>query len=140
MQRGAVLTEELPRTTKKFKFKDFLKLINDVNPKKSIFILGMLLSLITSGASLIVPQLTKGLVDTSQLSHIDAKMLVVLILAFAIQLGFGTIGGFLLRYVGESSVKTLREKLWNHLLKLPVGYLMIINLVKVVLDWLMILV
>lgn len=122
MQRGVVLTEELPRTTKKFKFKDFLKLINDVNPKKSIFILGMLLSLITSGASLIVPQLTKGLVDTSQLSHIDAKMLVVLILAFVIQLGFGTIGGFLLRYVGESSVKTLREKLWNHLLKLPVGY------------------
>ncbi|EUJ28582.1 putative ABC transporter ATP binding protein [Listeria grayi FSL F6-1183] len=76
----------------------------------------------TSGASLIVPQLTKGLVDTSGLSKIDGKMLAVLILAFVIQLGFGTIGGYLLRYVGESAVKTLREKLWKHLLKLPVGY------------------
>lgn len=122
MEREAVLLEERPATTKKFKFKNFIQLINSVNPKKSLFVFGMLLSLVTSGASLIVPQLTKGLVDTSGLSKVDGKMLVVLILAFVIQLGFGTIGGYLLRYVGESAVKTLREKLWKHLLKLPVGY------------------
>jgi len=103
-------------------FKEFLKLINSVNPKKGIFLIGMLLSLITSGASLVVPQLTKGLVDTSQLTKIDGKMLIVLGLAFIIQLGFGTIGGYLLRYVGETAVKTLRGRLWNHLLKLPVNY------------------
>ena len=38
-------------------------------------------------------------------------MVIVLIVAFALQLGLGTIGGFLLRYVGESAVKTLRERL-----------------------------
>lgn len=122
MRDGAMMRQDLPKRTGKFKFRDFLHLINSVNPKKSLFILGMLLSLVTSGASLIVPQLTKGLVDTSGLSKIDGKMLAVLILAFLIQLGFGTIGGFILRYVGESSVKTLREKLWAHLLKLPVDY------------------
>lgn len=122
MEREAVLLEERPAATKKFKFKNFIQLINSVNPKKSLFVFGMILSLVTSGASLIVPQLTKGLVDTSGLSKIDGKMLAVLILAFVIQLGFGTIGGYLLRYVGESAVKTLREKLWKHLLKLPVGY------------------
>ncbi|MCH4009001.1 ABC transporter ATP-binding protein [Companilactobacillus sp.] len=125
MREGATIERGLPKTNKptsKFKFKDFLQLINSVNPKKSLFLLGMLLSLVTSGASLIVPQLTKGLVDTSGLSKIDGKMLAVLILAFVIQLGFGTIGGFILRYVGESSVKTLREKLWAHLLRLPVDY------------------
>lgn len=104
------------------KLKDFLKLIDSVNAKKSLFVLGLLLSLVTSGASLIVPQLTKNLVDTSQLARIDSQMLVTLLLAFAAQLGFGTVGGFLLRYAGESAVKTLRERLWNHLLKLPVGY------------------
>ncbi|MGM0238901.1 ABC transporter ATP-binding protein [Enterococcus sp. AZ103] len=113
---------ELPKVRGKFKFKDFIKLINSVNPRKGLFILGMLLSLITSGASLIVPQLTKNLVDTSNLAKIDGKMLIILALAFIAQLGFGTIGGFLLRYVGETAVKTLREKLWAHLLKLPVGY------------------
>lgn len=49
-------------------------------------------------------------------------MLIVLVLAFVAQLAFGAIGSFLLRYVGESAVKTLREKLWSHLLQMPVGY------------------
>ncbi|KRL29557.1 hypothetical protein FD33_GL000853 [Companilactobacillus paralimentarius DSM 13238 = JCM 10415] len=117
-----MMRRDLPKRTGTFKFKDFLQLINSVNPKKALFLLGMLLSLVTSGASLVVPQLTKKLVDTSGLSKIDSKMLVVLILAFVIQLGFGTIGGYILRYVGESSVKTLLEKLWAHLLRLPVDY------------------
>lgn len=119
--RNPAIRQDLPKSSK-FNFKNFLQLINSVNPKKSLFIIGLLLSLVTSGASLIVPQLTKGLVDTSRLSKIDGKMLAVLILAFIIQLGFGTIGGYILRFVGESSVKTLREKLWSHLLKLPVDY------------------
>lgn len=122
MRDGTMMRRDLPKRTGTFKFKDFLQLINSVNPKKALFLLGMLLSLVTSGASLVVPQLTKKLVDTSGLSKIDSKMLVVLILAFVIQLGFGTIGGYILRYVGESSVKTLREKLWAHLLRLPVDY------------------
>lgn len=117
-----MMGRELPKSNGTFKFKDFMHLINSVNPKKSLFVLSMLLSLVTSGASLVVPQLTKGLVDTSGLSKIDGKMVAVLVLAFLIQLGFGTIGGYILRYVGESSVKTLREKLWAHLLKLPVDY------------------
>ncbi|ALB28267.1 ABC transporter ATP-binding protein [Companilactobacillus heilongjiangensis] len=122
MHDGAMMRAELPKRNGTFKFRDFMHLISSVNPKKGLFILGMLLSLVTSGASLIVPQLTKGLVDTSGLSKIDGKMLAVLILAFLIQLGFGTVGGYILRYVGESSVKTLREKLWSHLLNLPVDY------------------
>ena len=122
MHDGAMMRAELPKRNGTFKFRDFMHLISSVNPKKGLFILGMLLSLVTSGASLIVPQLTKGLVDTSGISKIGGKMLAVLILAFLIQLGFGTVGGYILRYVGESSVKTLREKLWAHLLNLPVDY------------------
>jgi ATP-binding cassette subfamily B protein AbcA/BmrA len=71
---------------------------------------------------LIVPQLTKGLIDTSSLNKINGPMIAILVVAFLAQLGFGTLGGFLLRYVGESAVKTLRERLWAHLLKLPVTY------------------
>lgn len=105
-----------------YKLKDFLRLILSVNPKKALFTIGLFLSLLTSGASLIVPQLTKGLIDTSKLAKIDKTMLIVLVLAFVAQLAFGAIGSFLLRYVGESAVKTLREKLWSHLLQMPVGY------------------
>lgn len=122
MQPESQLLNERPKHSGKFKFKDFLALINSANPKKKLFLLGMFLSLITSGASLIVPQLTKGLVDGNSLKHFNGSMLTVLILAFVVQLGFGTLGGFCLRYVGESAVKTLRDRLWNHLLKLPIDY------------------
>jgi ATP-binding cassette subfamily B protein AbcA/BmrA len=113
---------ERENTTTTYKLKDFMRLINRVNPKKFVFAFGLFLSILTSGASLLVPQLTKGLIDTSQLAQIDSKLLVVLILAFVSQLVFGAIGGYLLRYVGETVVKSLREKLWRQLLYLPVDY------------------
>lgn len=122
MDRDISLAEERPTAKSSYKMKDFIRLIMSVNPKKALFIIGLFLSLLTSGASLIVPQLTKGLIDTSKLSQIDRKMLLVLVLAFVAQLAFGAIGSFLLRFVGESAVKTLREKLWSHLLQLPVDY------------------
>lgn len=120
----SIAPEETIKEEKKsnYKLKDFLRLIMSVNPKKSLFAIGLFLSLLTSGASLIVPQLTKGLIDTSKLAQIDKRMPIVLVLAFVAQLAFGAIGSFLLRYVGESAVKTLREKLWSHLLQMPVGY------------------
>lgn len=120
--RNPALMADLPAAKNKFKLHDFLHLINSVNPKKALFALGIGFSLITSGASLIVPQLTKGLIDTSSLNKINGPMIAILVVAFLAQLGFGTLGGFLLRYVGESAVKTLRERLWAHLLKLPVTY------------------
>ncbi|GGB08759.1 ABC transporter ATP-binding protein [Macrococcus hajekii] len=105
-----------------FKVKDFMALVNSVNPKKAIFALGMLLSLMTSGASLIVPQLTKNLVDSSQLMSLNKRMLFILAFAFIAQLVFGAVGSYLLRFVGESTIRSLREKLWDHLLALPITY------------------
>lgn len=122
MNRDMRMEQERPYTKSNYKLKDFIRLITSVNPKKTLFGVGLFLSLLTSGASLIVPQLTKGLIDTSKLAQIDKAMLAVLVLAFVAQLAFGAIGSFLLRYVGESAVKTLREKLWGHLLQMPVGY------------------
>lgn len=104
------------------KFKEFLQLINSVSPKKGLFIFGLALSVVTSGASLVVPQLTKGLVDSTSLAHFDTKMLIILGVAFAVQLIVGTVGGYILRYVGESAVQSLRNRLWQHLLILPVAY------------------
>lgn len=121
MERETVAIKEKKQKST-YKLKDFMRLINSVNPKKTLFLFGLFLSILTSGASLIVPQLTKGLIDTSQLAKIDGKLLGVLALAFIAQLVFGAIGGFLLRYVGETVVKSLREKLWQHLLYLPVSY------------------
>lgn len=105
-----------------YTFKNFMTLIYSVTKRKGLFVIGLLLSLFSSVATLIVPQLTKNLIDTSQLAKIDRKLLLVLLGAFLLQLLFGTLSGFILRFVGESTVKALREKLWDHLLVLPVSY------------------
>ena len=107
---------------KKFKTKDFVKFVTKMNPKKRVFMIGMFFTLLTSGAALIVPQLTKNLVDGSRLTQMNMSLLFTLILAFVAQLGFGALGSYLLRFSGEHTVKSLREQLWDHLLTLPVKY------------------
>lgn len=109
-------------TKSSYRFKDFLKLINRVTKRKGLFAVGIILSIFSSGATLLVPQFTRDLIDTSKLAQIDKKLLVILLLAFAAQLALGTISGFILRYVGESSVRQLRKELWQQMLYLPVSF------------------
>lgn len=106
----------------KFKLKDFLKLINESNTKKMIFVLGLFLSLLTTGSSLFLPQLTRGLIDSAELAKIDRTMLSALLFLFAAQLVFGALGGFFLRYAGETTVANLRNTVWRHLIRLPISY------------------
>lgn len=107
---------------RQFRLKEFVKFVSSINPKKKIFLIGMLFTLLTSGAALVVPQLTKNLVDGSRISEMNISLLFMLVLAFVAQLAFGALGSYLLRYSGEHTVKRLREKLWDHLITLPVTY------------------
>ena len=104
------------------KISNFLDLLKSLNVKKSLFIIGLLLSLVTSAANLALPLLTRQLVDTSKWDNFNYSSLIIIIVVFVLQLVLGTLGGYVLRYFGESVVKTLRERLWAHLLKLPVTY------------------
>ncbi|WEV71288.1 ABC transporter ATP-binding protein [Lactobacillus sp. ESL0785] len=107
---------------KRVKLKDFFHLLRSLQLKKSLFLLGLAFSLITSSANLILPLLTKQLIDTSSLTKFNFTVLVILVGLFILQLILGTIGSYVLRYFGESAVKNLREKLWTQLLRLPVAY------------------
>lgn len=104
------------------KISDFLNLLKSLNVKKSLFVIGLLLSLVTSIANLALPLLTRELVDTSKWDNFNYSSLIIIIVVFVLQLILGTLGGYVLRYFGENVVKTLRERLWAHLLKLPVTY------------------
>lgn len=104
------------------KMSDFFNLLYGLNLKKSLFVLGIFLSLITSVANLILPLLTRDLVDTSKWDKFNYSSLIIIIVVFVFQLILGTLGGYVLRYFGENVVKSLREKLWKHLLKLPISF------------------
>ena len=100
--------------TQMVKLSDFLELLKSLNVKKSLFALGLILSLITSVANLALPLLTKVLVDTSKWDSFNYSSLIIIIVVFVLQLILGTLGGYVLRFFGESVVKSLRERLWEH--------------------------
>lgn len=104
------------------KMKDFFRLLKGLELKKSLFVIGLSFSLITSAANLVLPLLTKDLVDTSKWDNFNYQSMVIIVVVFIVQLLLGTVGGYLLRYFGENVVKSLREQLWAHLLQLPVSY------------------
>lgn len=108
--------------TKQVKLSDFFHLLNQLDLKKSLFVMGLAFSLVTSAANLVLPLLTRDLVDTSKWDKFNYHSMVIIIVIFVVQLVLGTLGGYILRYFGESVVKSLREKLWNHLLSLPISY------------------
>lgn len=108
--------------TKQVKLSDFFHLLNQLDLKKSLFVMGLTFSLVTSAANLVLPLLTRDLVDTSKWDKFNYHSMVIIIVIFVVQLLLGTLGGYILRYFGESVVKSLREKLWNHLLSLPISY------------------
>lgn len=108
--------------TKEAKLSDFFHLLNQLDLKKSLFAVGLTFSLVTSAANLVLPLLTRDLVDTSKWDKFNYHSMVIIIVIFVVQLVLGTLGGYILRYFGESVVKSLREKLWNHLLSLPISY------------------
>ena len=108
--------------TKQVKLSDFFHLLNQLDLKKSLFVMGLTFSLVTSAANLVLPLLTRDLVDTSKWNKFNYHSMVIIIVIFVVQLVLGTLGGYILRYFGESVVKSLREKLWNHLLSLPISY------------------
>jgi len=103
-------------------FKDFAKLIASTQPPKLILIVALILTLIQTTAGLIVPLMTKGLIDGLTMSALNKSVIIMLIGAFVIQAIAAGISIYLLNYAGQRVVATLRTKLWNKVLSLPMPY------------------
>ncbi|MEK3799497.1 ABC transporter ATP-binding protein [Peribacillus sp. FSL H8-0477] len=85
-----------------------------------VFVIG--LSLLETGAALIVPLFTKGLVDQMSGSGIETGVIILLLAAFIIQTVAGGVSFYFLMYIGENLVAGIRRKLWDHVLRLPVSF------------------
>lgn len=85
-----------------------------------VFVIG--LSLLETGAALIVPLFTKGLVDQMSGSGIETGVIILLLAAFIIQTAAGGFSFYFLMYIGENLVAGIRRKLWDHVLRLPVSF------------------
>ena len=102
--------------------KGFFQLLKSLKWPVKITIIAVALSLISTVIGLIVPLVTKNLVDTLTTSAFNWKMIGILLVVFLLQAISGGFSFYLLSYIGEFIVADLRKKLWSKVLHLPVPY------------------
>ena len=102
--------------------KGFFQLLKSLKWPVKITIISIVLSLLSTIIGLIVPLVTKDLVDTLTTTAFNWKMIGVLLVVFLLQAISGGFSFYLLSYIGEFIVADLRQKLWSKVLHLPVPY------------------
>ncbi|NKE07045.1 ABC transporter ATP-binding protein [Mesobacillus selenatarsenatis] len=102
--------------------KPFLNLILSTNLPKAALFTGLAASIITTLAGLVVPLLTKNLVDGFSVEAISVPLMIAIGAAFIIQALISGISIYLLSYVGQKVVARLRERMWSKLIRMPVRY------------------
>ncbi|GIP46525.1 multidrug ABC transporter permease [Paenibacillus sp. J53TS2] len=102
--------------------KAFFRLLRETKPPLRLFAVAIVLSLLSTLVSLVIPMFTKNLVDGFSLSSISGLQIVWIGVAF---IGMSVASGlsiFLLNYTGQRMVAGLRDRLWKKMLRLPVSY------------------
>ncbi|MGP0580291.1 ABC transporter ATP-binding protein [Paenibacillus peoriae] len=100
----------------------FIKLIASAHPPKAILIIALILTLIQTIAGLIVPMMTKGLIDGLTFSSLNRMVIVGLLGAFVLQAVASAVSIYMLNYAGHKIVANLRKRLWHKILSLPIPY------------------
>ncbi|PZG43516.1 ABC transporter ATP-binding protein [Listeria ivanovii] len=107
---------------KKYGWKKFFQLIISAKPANWIISCALVASVITTVAGLIVPLFTKKLIDGFSVSSLDRKVVALIVIAFILQAITNGFSIFLLNYMGQKVVATIRERLWRKIMHLPVSY------------------
>ncbi|AOV06194.1 ABC transporter ATP-binding protein [Sporosarcina ureilytica] len=102
--------------------KPFINLILSTKIPKTTLIIGMTGSILTTLAGLVVPILTKNLVDGFSVASLSFPLLIAIGIAFVVQAIISGVSIYLLAAVGQKIVASLRERMWFKLVRLPVGY------------------
>lgn len=91
------------------------------NPPRLRLSFGIILSLINTACSLIIPLLLKVLID-ELINEFSYELLWKLIILFVVELVSMSLSLYILASVGQKIVLNLRERLWDKLLKLEVKF------------------
>ncbi len=103
-------------------WRKFVQLIRKTHISKALLFFVLGLSFVQAIAGLIVPWLTKDLVDLLSIANWRWEIFALLIGAFVTQGLFGALSTYYLALLGEKVVANLRQMLWNKILVLPVSY------------------
>ncbi|MDN0192177.1 MULTISPECIES: multidrug resistance ABC transporter ATP-binding protein/permease BmrA [unclassified Bacillus (in: firmicutes)] len=104
------------------KLKPFFALVRRTNPSYGKLTFALALSVVTTLVSLLIPLLTKQLVDGFSMSNLSGTQIGLIALVFFVQAGLSAYATYALNYNGQKIISGLRDLLWKKLIKLPVSY------------------
>lgn len=102
--------------------KPFLSLLLSSQFPKRLLFAGLLTSVLTTIAGLVVPLLTKNLVDGFSFSSLSTPLIAAIGIAFIVQTVVSGLSIYWLSVVGYKVVSSLRDRMWIKLIRLPVSY------------------
>ena len=103
-------------------WRSFWQLIKAAKPSKWIIFAAIILSLFETTAGLIVPLFTKNLVDQLAASALELSLIGMLAAAFIIQTISAGFSFYLMTYIGEAIIASIRKRLWEQILHLPIPF------------------
>ncbi|WP_100330988.1 ABC transporter ATP-binding protein [Bacillus xiapuensis] len=104
------------------RWKSFLQMFTKSELSKWMMIAAVALSLLETAAGLVVPLFTRDLVDQLAENQLRASVILWLCGSFFIQILSGGFSFYLMSYIGESVVQSIRQRLWKQILALPISY------------------
>ncbi|WNS80699.1 ABC transporter ATP-binding protein [Domibacillus sp. DTU_2020_1001157_1_SI_ALB_TIR_016] len=102
--------------------KPFVALLLSSEFPRRLLVAGLAASVLTTAAGLVVPLLTKNLVDGFSLSSLSVPLMSAIALAFIAQAVINGLSIYWLSVVGYKIVSSLRDRMWMKLIRLPVSY------------------
>ncbi|SEJ15308.1 ATP-binding cassette, subfamily B, AbcA/BmrA [Bhargavaea ginsengi] len=111
-----------PKPSKQDGLKPFIRLLRTTGIPKAALSFGIAGFLITTLVGLVIPLLTKELVDGFSLESLSPLLVAAIVAAFLIQTVIDGFSTYLLSYTGQKLVADLRGNMWRKLLRLPVSH------------------
>ena len=102
--------------------KPFFSLIISAKIPKLALTIGLVAGVLTTLAGLVVPLLTKNLVDGFSVSSLSVPIMIAIGVAFIAQAVIDGVSIYALSYVGQKVVSNLRDRMWTKLIRLPVNH------------------
>lgn len=97
-------------------------LLKKVNWPKKMVVIAMTLSIFGSLVGLLVPLFTGKMVDTFNAENFNLNLIWIFILIFLLNAVLSGYGTYLLSKIGEKTIYSIREKLWEHLIHLNMSF------------------
>ncbi|MGG3840833.1 ABC transporter ATP-binding protein [Paenibacillus thiaminolyticus] len=107
---------------KRLTLKQFIGILDKYRPSGWLLFIAVVLSIIQTGISLIIPLVSMELVDLLVVEEFNIFTLLGLLLLFMFQVSLSGISLYMMIYIGEGIIVRLREDLWRRVVRFPVKF------------------